>query len=187
MTRFVEKPPADRVFTDQANAGVYVLEPEVFGFIPHTGECDFGHEVFPAILATLPGCLSATPLNGYLRDTGTPENYRQANWDAVSLHGVRAVSDSALIAPGATLSGRNVIGARCRIESGATLSESILWDGVSVGRGASVLGAVLGHGVSVGAGAVVGEGSLLADGARVLDGAILPPNSRLEPNEIVTK
>jgi mannose-1-phosphate guanylyltransferase len=72
VTRFVEKPTADQVFTDQANAGVYALEPEVLRFLPETGESDFGHDIFPKILQALPGSLWATPLNGYLRDTGTP-------------------------------------------------------------------------------------------------------------------
>lgn len=181
VTRFVEKPPAHEVFTDRANAGVYVLEPEVLEYVPTAGESDFGTDIFPRILSSMPGSLVAAPLNGYLRDTGTPENYRQANWDAVALHGAPALSPESRIDPAATLLGRNVVGAGCRVEPGATLEECVLWEGVRIGRGAVVRGAILGRNSAVGANATVGEGSLVADGARVPDGAILPPGAKLEP------
>ena len=186
ITRFVEKPPATEVFTDQANAGVYILEPEVFRFIAEGEESDFGRDVFPAMLAALPGSLAAAPLDGYLRDTGTPENYRQANWDAVTLHGERAISPDARLDPVSALVGRNVIGSLCSVEAGATLTETILWDRVTIGRGARVAGAILGNGVVIGAGASVGVGSLLADGARVPEGVALPPGSTLGPGEVAT-
>ncbi|WP_243311686.1 GNAT family N-acetyltransferase [Fundidesulfovibrio agrisoli] len=74
--RFVEKPPV--AFTDLANAGVYICEPEVLGFVPATGFSDFGHDVFPAMLA------AGAPLYGYaieapLIDIGSPEKLARAN------------------------------------------------------------------------------------------------------------
>ncbi|MGC4044117.1 MAG: NDP-sugar synthase [Armatimonas sp.] len=167
VTRFVEKPPAEDVFTDQANAGVYILEPEVLSLIPGGVSYDFGRDVFPALLREFPGRLYATPLNGYLRDTGTPENYRQANWDAVELHGEPAIAPDAIIEPGATLVGRNIIGAGCQIQSGASVQDSILWDGVVVEAGARVEGAVLGHGVIIASGVHIPPGTLIASGEKV--------------------
>ena len=184
VTRFVEKPAPESVFTDQANAGVYILEPAIFEFISQAGSPDFGRDVFPALLAARPGAVFAMPLPGYLQDTGTPENYRQANWDALLLHSERAVAPSARLAPDAQLLGRNVVGANCRIETGAVVRESILWDDVTVAADARISGAVLGQGVVVGAGARIGEGSLLADGARVPAGMTLPPGTKLGPGEV---
>jgi NDP-sugar pyrophosphorylase family protein len=168
VTRFVEKPPADEVFTDQASAGVYVLEPAVLSLIPEGVPADFGRDTIPALLQAFPGRTFAAPLDGYLRDTGTPENYRQANWDALEKHGERAIARSAWIAAGARLVGRNVIGAGCRIESGAHLEDCILWDDVTVGAGANLNGAVLGHGVEIAPGVSVAPGTLIASGEKVL-------------------
>jgi NDP-sugar pyrophosphorylase family protein len=167
VTRFVEKPPADEVFTDQASAGVYVLEPQVLSLIPSDSPCDFGRDVFPALLREFPGRAFARPLDGYLKDTGTPENYRQANWDALQLHSERAIAPDAWIASGARLSGRNVIGASCRIESGASLTDCILWDGVTVGAGARLENVVLGHGVRIGPGVSLPPGTLVASGEKI--------------------
>ncbi len=167
VTRFVEKPLADEVFTDQASAGVYVLEPQVLALISETGPSDFGRDVFPALLREFPTRVFARPLDGYLKDTGTPENYRQANWDALQLHGERAIAPDAWIASGARLAGRNVIGAGCRIEYGASLTDTILWDDVTIGAGARLENVVLGHGVRIGPGVQLPPGTLVASGEKI--------------------
>lgn len=47
---FVEKPPADQVFTDLAFSGVLICEPTIFDFVPPHQEFDFGHDLFPQLL-----------------------------------------------------------------------------------------------------------------------------------------
>ncbi len=51
IERFLEKPSWGQVFSDTVNTGVYVLEPEIFDFIPEGRPSDFSEEVFPAVLA----------------------------------------------------------------------------------------------------------------------------------------
>src|SRR6516165_6728082 len=50
IVRFLEKPTWGQVFSDTINTGIYVLEPEVFDFIPEGRTVDFSGEVFPAAL-----------------------------------------------------------------------------------------------------------------------------------------
>ena len=79
VTRFVEKPPPDQVFTDLANAGVMVCEPEILRFIPEETSFDFGREVFPAALAAGKALWGqAIDHTEYLIDIGTPANYDRA-------------------------------------------------------------------------------------------------------------
>lgn len=79
VTRFVEKPPPNQVFTDLANAGVMVCEPEIFQFIPEETSFDFGREVFPAALAAGKALWGqAIDQDEYLIDIGTPKNYDRA-------------------------------------------------------------------------------------------------------------
>jgi NDP-sugar pyrophosphorylase family protein len=63
ITRFLEKPGPDQVFSHWVNAGIFVLERQVLDAIPSEGTPDFGRDVFPALLAAgqrLYGyCLSA--------------------------------------------------------------------------------------------------------------------------------
>jgi NDP-sugar pyrophosphorylase family protein len=191
VTRFQEKPPPEEVFTNRANAGVYVLEPEILRHIPPGAATDFAKDIFPDLLNT--GIIYACPFTGYLQDTGTPEAYRQANWDVLSgKTGDRPAAPDGLlagpgarIAPTASFAGRNVLGAKSVVEAGAFLAENILWEGCHIGVDASVTGAVLGRNVTVGDGAVVGDGVILADGVKVAAGARVPQGARAAPGETI--
>ena len=50
IERFLEKPTWGQVFSDTINTGIYVLEPEIFDFIPEGRPVDFSGESFPAAL-----------------------------------------------------------------------------------------------------------------------------------------
>src|SRR5467141_3022905 len=80
IERFLEKPTWGQVFSDTINTGIYVLEPQVFDFIPEGAVVDFSSDVFPALLTaghTLHGHVS----EGYWEDVGTLEAYSQAHAD----------------------------------------------------------------------------------------------------------
>lgn len=79
ITRFVEKPPPDQVFTDLANAGMMICEPTILDLIPPETEVDFGRTIFPAALAAgYPLWGQAIYTNEYLIDIGTFAGYHRA-------------------------------------------------------------------------------------------------------------
>jgi len=83
ISRFVEKPPRERVFSRLANAGVYVLEPMALDFIPADSLYDFGRDLFPDLVVKgLP--VYGYPIAEYLIDVGTPAKYRQAETDLLT-------------------------------------------------------------------------------------------------------
>lgn len=51
VTRFLEKPAADQVFSHWVSAGIFIMEPRVLEEIPAGKAVDFGRDVFPALLA----------------------------------------------------------------------------------------------------------------------------------------
>lgn len=190
ITRFQEKPPPDEVFTNRANAGIYVLEPEILRRIPADQPVDFARDIFPNLLDL--GIIYACPFTGYLQDTGSPESYRRANWDVLEGATGTAASDSLLVgadaevARTATFTRRNIVGAQCRIDSDVSLAETICWNGCHIGPGATISGAVLGRNVLIGARAVIGDGALLADGVRVAAGKRVPSGARVGPGETIS-
>jgi mannose-1-phosphate guanylyltransferase/phosphomannomutase len=167
ITAFVEKPPPDEVFSDLANAGVYVCEPDVLDQISDAIPLDFGRDVFPdMLLQGLP--LYGAVLGGYIQDTGTPDQYRQANWDVLDgLAGAPAVAsslyvgDQTRVAHTARLRGRNVLGSRVDIGAQAELTDCILWDDVRVGANCVLKKVILGNGVVVADGEEL-DGSVMA-------------------------
>lgn len=167
ITRFVEKPPLDQVFADTANAGVYVLDPAVLDAIPADGPSDFGRDIFPELLAR-GEALYGTLLGGYLHDTGTPDLYRQANWDALAGRvGTEFANSRSWAGPGArvgetaTLSGHNILGRNVRVGDGAFLTDCIVWDDAQIGPGAVLERVIVGRGARVGPDVVVPAGTIV--------------------------
>ena len=84
ILKFIEKPPnlPPSTYPPKANSGIYVFEKGIFNYIPDTGFCDFGYEVFPKLIEV------GSPLYGYplkpesyFIDIGTTKNYQCANND----------------------------------------------------------------------------------------------------------
>jgi NDP-sugar pyrophosphorylase family protein len=59
ILRFLEKPRIEQAFSHWISAGILILEPAVLDFIPAEGKPDFGHDIFPSLLA------KNQPLYGY--------------------------------------------------------------------------------------------------------------------------
>jgi NDP-sugar pyrophosphorylase family protein len=95
VRRFVEKPAPDQVFSQLANAGVFAVEPEVLSWLPADQRLDFGHDVFPQLLAAGHAILGH-PITDTLIDIGTPENYQKAQQLAAR---VPADLSSRMVAP----------------------------------------------------------------------------------------
>ena len=50
ITRFLEKPAADQVFSDLAFSGIMVCEPSILNYVPPDVAFDFGHDLLPILL-----------------------------------------------------------------------------------------------------------------------------------------
>ncbi|MDQ2798988.1 MAG: NDP-sugar synthase [Armatimonadota bacterium] len=170
ITRFVEKPPLDQIFSDTANAGVYLLNPPVLAAIPDNSPSDFGQDIFPRLLAQgvpLYGAL----LGGYLQDTGTPDAYRQANWDVMAGKTSEVFDDPFLwrgadvqIGAGVRLQGRNILGSGSRLGENASLTDCILWDNARIGANVTLERVILADNAAIAPNASVPPGTLLGEG-----------------------
>lgn len=84
IIKFLEKPSTHEVFSKIANAGTYVLEPEIFNYIDTgTGEVDFSKDVFPQLIREKAGIYGYV-YEGYWNDVGVPKTYLQANYDVLN-------------------------------------------------------------------------------------------------------
>ncbi|MDG2112034.1 MAG: NDP-sugar synthase, partial [Actinomycetota bacterium] len=117
----------------------------------------------------------------YWLDTGTPEQFLEANLDVVT--GKRSIDVGPVVRGQADPEARvvdSVIGEGCVVAAGAVVERSVLFDRCVVEAGASVCDSVLSYDVRVGSGAtvsgqsVIGEGESIDSGAQ-LDGVRQPP------------
>lgn len=87
VVSFKEKPRPEEVFTDLANSGIFLLEPEIIEFIPENTFYDFGLHLFPKLLEIgVPIYGWPVPPSTYLIDIGTREKYERARkeWGCIS-------------------------------------------------------------------------------------------------------
>jgi mannose-1-phosphate guanylyltransferase / phosphomannomutase len=82
ITRIIEKPKSSDAFSNVVNTGIYILEPEALGSIPHFGPCDFTREVFPRMLANQEPVYGFA-VQGYWCDIGNLHHYRRVHFDAL--------------------------------------------------------------------------------------------------------
>ncbi|HEX2043568.1 MAG TPA: sugar phosphate nucleotidyltransferase [Acidimicrobiales bacterium] len=189
IERFLEKPGWGQVFSDTVNTGIYVLEPEIFDFIPPDESVDFSEDVFPAILEAGKPLFGYT-VEGYWEDVGTLDAYLGAHRDVldgkvdVELAGFRLadgvwLGEGAEIDPDADVQGPLVVGEHCRVEAGAHLGEyTVLGSNVMVRADASIDRSVVHDNAYISQsvqlrGTVVGRASDLRPNSRCDEGVVL--------------
>lgn len=176
ITGFQEKPRAEDALSNFASTGIYVLEPEIFDYMPKTGSYGFGRQLFPSLVQQGLPVLSVD-LQTYWSDVGTIHQYRQSNFDAldgalnveisldshelgyispdskieagVSAEGSLILGKRSKIAKGARIRGRVIIGDNVRIERNAYLEDTIVWSNSIVEENASLKHCIVGSGCVV--------------------------------------
>ena len=167
---FIEKPanPPGNL----ANMGVYVFN---FGVLEQmlkeeqdlgTKDSDFGKHILPRMIEAGKK-LVAYPYGGYWIDVGTVEAYWEAHMDLLSSPPSLNLNDRTWV-----IHTKSEERPPVRVESSATIINSLITDGAVIANGALVERSILSPGVYVGPGSVVRDSILLTDayieaGARI--------------------
>jgi mannose-1-phosphate guanylyltransferase/phosphomannomutase len=215
ITQFLEKPGWGEVISDTINTGIYVLEPEIFKFIPAGENFDFSQDLFPLLLKNQ-APLFGYPAKGYWRDIGNTDSYREAHHDIfrgrVNIRidetkqdlvgkdlriGADVRLDDSAMVEGTVVIGDNsqiiagahlkdsVIGRNCTIEAGVKLSRCVIWDNVYVKRGAKITDSVLCNNVRVGQGVVIEEGGIVADDTSIGEESYIKRDVKIWPRKVI--
>jgi mannose-1-phosphate guanylyltransferase/phosphomannomutase len=213
IERFLEKPGWGDVFSDTINTGIYVLEPEVFDWIPERRQVDFSGEVFPAMLAA-DRPMYGFVADGYWEDVGTHDAYLSAHADIldgrvdVDIPGFPLrpgvwVGEGAEIHPSAEVQGPALIGGNCRIDPECLVRDhSVLGANVRVGEnsliehtvvhensylaaGVTARGAVISRSCDIRQGSHLEEGVVVGDSCRIGRQAVLRAGVKVYPNKTI--
>ena len=185
IARFIEKPPQGTAPSNLINAGVYVLSPRIFDYIPTGRAVSMEREVFPKLAQEK--ALYGREVNGLWIDIGKPEEYLETNKILLDRLGKKAVArkgskfkvenpvafdrkvtveDESVIGPYA------VVGRDVSIGKNVQIRNSVIFSGAKIGDCAVIEGALVGEGAVIGKGAQIGEGCIVADQAKVKDGVV---------------
>ncbi|HYB92841.1 MAG TPA: sugar phosphate nucleotidyltransferase, partial [archaeon] len=212
IEKFLEKPSWGEVFSDTINAGIYILEPEVLKYIKPDEPFDFGKQLFPLLLK------EKEPLYGYVAegywcDIGNPQQYAEANRDALSgklrvkIPGKQIgdkvwIGEKTALEKGVEISGPVLIGDNCRIRTGARISESIIGNNTTVDTNTSVKRSVVWHNnfisssadlagciicerCEVKSGATILENTIVGDDCSIGQGSVIRPMVKIWPNKMI--
>ena len=187
ITRFMEKPRPEEVFSNLINAGSYIFEDDIFDYMPHEKH-SIERDVFPVLASEQ--LLSGQSFEGYFIDAGTPAAWSEAVKASIShqrwSRGLVPAGTTSWFADEVTyksISGQStveesMIGAGCSIGS-AHLKASTLLTKAVVGEGSTLTSCLIGKGADVGSAChltevVVDHGAVLPNGT-VQPGGQWPP------------
>jgi mannose-1-phosphate guanylyltransferase len=193
ITQFIEKAPPGKAPSNLINAGVYVLDPEIFNHIPGGRPVSIEHEVFPKLAEQ--GKLFGHEFKEIWIDIGKPADYLKANrlmldaepkkrllGEDADIGGAVEFSDPVMVDVGVTI-GQNtklgpyaILGRDTVLGRNVTLENSVVFPEATISNHASVRGAVIGEGTAIGKGATIMEGCVIGDYVTIRDNVTLSRN-----------
>ncbi len=210
VSRFYEKPGWEELYSDLANTGVYIMEPEALARVPEDAFSDFAQDLFPELLqsgAPVYGCVT----DGYWCDIGDLAQYLQAHRDILDgrvdvrlgakRQGEAYIEQGAFVDASARLTGPCYIGGGAyvgeraevgpygvvcggaRMERDAGIKRGVLWENASLGPGAGVRGAVICDGAALKAGASAYEEAVVGKDSVIGEGGVVKPKVCIWPNK----
>ena len=163
IEKFLEKPSWGEVFSDTINTGIYVIEPEILDYIPKHENFDFAKDLFPLLMKEgIP--LMAGNAEGYWRDVGNPESYRDVYDDILTgkvnfrMGGIQTQFPDGLLysdepyrfEEGVEIIGTVVLGKGVRIGRGTKLNNVVIGDRTTIGEESRIRNTAIWNDVQIG-------------------------------------
>lgn len=191
IARFLEKPSWDEATVDTVNAGIYVIDPSVFRYVPQNEAYSFERGLFPLLLQ-LGEPVYGFPTDAYWLDIGSPQKYLQAHTDVlmgrvkVELDATRRddgvwIGKGVDIDPSAVVRGPcylgagvkirkrarieefTVLGPRVTVDDKAIIEHTLIGEDTVVGEEAALSRCLVGKRCQIGASAALSNNLVLAD------------------------
>jgi mannose-1-phosphate guanylyltransferase len=182
IKRFIEKPAKDKAPSNLINAGVYVLSPKVFDYIPFGRAVSLEREVFPKLAEE--GKLQGHFVNGLWMDIGKPEEYletnkilldsiakniKQDNPKSFEVKNPVAFDKHVFINRKSIIGPYAILGKNVKVGKNVQISNSVLFENVEIGNFAQIDGAIIGEGAKIGENVKVSSGCIIGDHTKVKD------------------
>lgn len=163
IEKFLEKPSWGEVFSDTINTGIYIIEPEILDYIPKNENFDFAKDLFPLLMRE--GIdLMAGYAEGYWRDVGNPESYRDVYEDVLSgkinlslggqphkyPDGVLLTEEDDHLDDSIEIVGIVIVGKNVTIKKGVKLTNVVIGDNVTIAQNSKIRNTVIWNDVEIG-------------------------------------
>jgi mannose-1-phosphate guanylyltransferase len=200
IIRFIEKPPPGTAPTNLINAGVYVLGPKIFNYIPEGRAVSIEHEVFPKLAEE--GALYGHVFDGIWMDIGKPEDFLEINRkmldqsqepqkyrvkNNVEIRKPLAIDKKVSIGEKSTIGPHAVLGRNAIVGKNVEIQDSVIFPGTVISDFSLINGAIIGEDVTIGREVKIEKGCIIGDHARIRDGVSLAERVSVCPATEVSK
>jgi mannose-1-phosphate guanylyltransferase len=196
IKRFIEKPPKGFAPTNLINAGVYVLSPKIFEYIPENCKVSIEREVFPKLAKE--GRLYGYVFDSLWIDIGEPKDYLEINKNLldsfikpqkynfkqkvkvnkpVAFDKGVSIGEKSIIGPYA------VLGKDVSIGNGVQIRDSIIFPETVISDFASINGAIIGEGAIIGKRVKISRECILGDYVKIKDNMSLASGVSICPSK----
>ena len=194
ITKFVEKPAQNAFASNLINAGAYVLDPEIFEYIPKNKPVSMEREIFPKLATE--GLLYGFIHEGSWFDIGEPEDYLKINRNLLDsstdikqsrsrnkeiIKNPVALDKGVHIGQKSTIGPYAVLGQNVKIGKKAQIKNSIILPETVVSDSATIDGAIIGVNVFIGKNATINKGCILGDHTKIDNNVTLAENVSVCP------
>ncbi len=184
IKEFVEKPPKGTEPSKLINAGIYVLSPKIFNYIPTGRAVSMEREVFPRLVQEK--ALFGHEVGGMWIDIGKPEEYLETNKMLVQscasgqpkrgkfrCEKPFALAKGVTVGEGSTVGPCVVLGRNVAVGKNVHIRDSVVFSDAEIGDDCDINGALIGESARVGNRVKISEGCIVADHAKIRDGIML--------------
>ncbi len=213
IKQFLEKPSWGQVFSDYVNTGIYVLDPEIFKYIPEGEKYDFSQQLFPKMLERGKP-MFGYPCDGYWEDIGNVNQYLRANHDAldgkvkVSIPGIRLqeniyigeklnldsldnirgpalIGNYAKIDPDAKIMPYSIFGNNVVVKDNAETDHCVIDSNTYVGSGAKISGSLVGKNCEIKPSATIHANAAIGDECSIGEHSMIASNVKIYPFKVI--
>ena len=200
ILQFIEKPPKNLAPTNFINAGVYVLSPSIFKYMPDGKAISIEREVFPQLVQQ--GIIFGHIFENMWIDIGKPEEYLQANKllleavrnktnhassDRFKIKNPVAIAQNVVIGEKSKIGPYTVLGRNVTIGKNVQISNSVVFSDVTIDDFSSINEAIIGEGAVIGKNVKINKGCIVADQAKIKDKISLKNETAVCPGKEVSE
>jgi NDP-sugar pyrophosphorylase family protein len=200
VLKFLEKPNWAEIDTNWINAGIYIFNKKMFGYIPEGKPFSVERQVYPNVIKCGENVM-AYKSKFYWLDIGKLDKYVQGNFDvlegkfrekpvgAKKIRGNVHVGKKTKLAKGSFLSGPVFIGENCSVgkssfnpltivNSGCVIGQdcqferSIIWENVKIGDNVTIMDCVIGRNSEI-------QSNTVLKGAVIGDSTVITHHSKI--------
>lgn len=190
VTQFVEKPTSGEAPSNLINAGMYILDPEIFDYIPSGQPVSIEREIFPKLVDE--GKIYGHHFKDLWIDIGEPRDYLRVNQllldtktkknqieknsfieNSVEIKAPTIIDEEVTIGKKSKIGPHVAIGKHVTIREKTHIKNSVILPQTTISDSTSINGTIIGENVIVGSHVKIKNGCIIGDHAEIQDNVTL--------------